>query len=560
MTTYPVLTPAVTIAMDEPGLQEGEYRATRIFSASIEADGQPAGRVCATLVQRPNRAFYSACDAESAELQEVGTLLFAPNGRPRYPALKEDPAARQGGFMYISELFVREDFLEHHALAFAMATHDRLGEASSFQALVPDLLQRILSRVLDRTEMGAAAIRALLLHESLHDRWSVVAYICEGRKRGTDWRHGESRHVSEDRDEACEEGRRMVADARKFIRAGFKEVRGDGRNLYLTKGMLVQPPLSHAEALAVPLALEKEISNLERRPLIPESAKDVQLREFLMDYGGSISTHNARVEMQANEDRLEDMVKTLHTHEKNVKQAKGVIQILLAENPSDAVGLKLQTDISSLEQMLSQHSEEISRLRETISRTGEALVRGAVDPLDKQVQQGADLNRSCVLHCCAANRWRELFQPLVARGADVNHRDPRGITPLMLAASAAMGNTSGPTGPKPNPDPQPFTALLALGADKEATNKKGLTALGCFYAAVRECNDFSAMCGLPARHVDETIKRMLMPINGPTPADLEALEAFAEGDEEDEEFVMEDDDEGGDWEEDEEVFEEDEEW
>ena len=322
--------------------------------------------------------------------------------------------------------------------------------------------------------------------------------------------------------------------------------------------------MPRARRASVPLALEKEISNRERRPSIPEGAKDVQLREFLMDYGGS--THNARVEMQANEDRLEDMVKTLHTHEKNVKQIKGVIQILLAENPSDAVGLKLQTDLSSLEQVLSQLPEEISRLRETISRTGEALVRGAVDPLDKQVQQGADLNRSCALHCCAANRWRELFQPLVARGADVNHRDPRGITPLMLAASAAMGNTSGPTGPKPNPDPQPFTALLALGADKEATNKKGLTALGCFYAGVRECNDFSAMCGLPAmqaRHVDETIKEMLMPINGPTPADLEALEAleaFAEGDEEDEEFVMEDDDEGADWEEDEEVFEEDEEW
>ena len=547
MTTYPVPTPAVTIAIDEPGLQEGGCMATRIFSASIEADGQPAGRVCATLVQRPNRAFYSACDAESAELQEVGTLLFAPSGRPRYPALKEDPAARQGGFMYISELFVREDFLEHHALAFAMATHDRLGKASSLQALNPDLLQRILSRVLDRTEMGAAAIRALLLHESLHDRWSVVAYICEGRKRGTDWRHGESRQFNKDRAEAFEEGRRMVADARKFIRAGFKEVdRGDGRHLYLTKGMLVQPPLSHAEALAVPLALEKEI---------PESAKDVQLRKFLMDYGGSY----ARVEMQAMEDRLEDVVKALHTHEKSLEPYKGVMQSLLAENPSHAVGLKLQADISSLEQVLSPIAEEISRLREMISPTRETFVRGAVDPLDKQVQEGADLNRSCVLHCCAANRWRELFQPLVARGADVNHRDPGGMTPLMVAASAAIGNTTGPTGPKPNPDPQPFTALLALGADKEATNKKGLTALGCFYAGVREWNDFSTTFGLPAKHFDETIKRLLMPINGPTPADLEALEAFAERDEEDEEFVMEDDDEGGDWEEDEELFEEDEE-
>jgi hypothetical protein len=70
---------------------------------------------------------------------------------------------------------------EEHAVAFAMATHQRLGSLSAFASLQPELVQRIVSRNLRRTELGAAAIRALLLHPRLEARWSVAGYICESR-------------------------------------------------------------------------------------------------------------------------------------------------------------------------------------------------------------------------------------------------------------------------------------------------------------------------------------------------------------------------------------------
>jgi phage terminase Nu1 subunit (DNA packaging protein) len=53
--------------------------------------------------------------------------------------------------------------------------------------------------------------------------------------------------------------KRMAADARKWIRAGFQEVaHGDGRFLFATKRMLKTPALTHAQALAVPLRLEQK--------------------------------------------------------------------------------------------------------------------------------------------------------------------------------------------------------------------------------------------------------------------------------------------------------------
>jgi len=262
----------------------GDDADTRVFSASIEADGQPAGRVCATLVNRTRPGFFARCDAESDELQAVGTLLFANNGKPRYPPLARDPTVRCGGLLYISDLTVEEDFAfsKKHALAFAMVSHPRLS-SSPFRGLQPELVQRVMDRLIRRTEVGAAAIRALLEHETLRNRWSVAAYICEGRKMGKnrvrvrDYRE-KLMHMLSLPGQTAEEAefgarmlqrivaksrQRMAADARKFIRAGFMQAdRGHGRRgllfLYMTKGRLEEPPLTHSEALAVPLLLDLE--------------------------------------------------------------------------------------------------------------------------------------------------------------------------------------------------------------------------------------------------------------------------------------------------------------
>ena len=89
----------------------------------------------------------------------------------------------------------------------------------------------------------------------------------------------------------------------------------------------------------------------------------------------------------------------------------------------------------------------------------------------------------------------------------------------MIAAEAALGKTSMHN---PTPSPQAIAMLIALGADKNLTERSGLTALGCFYRSVRSSNDFkAALTGGPETKVDPTLKAMLMPDNGPSAADKE---------------------------------------
>lgn len=65
---------------DDPVGDQGDYECTRNFSARIEADGRSVGTLQATLIDRPG-PFHAACDAESAELQEFGCVLFGSNGQ-----------------------------------------------------------------------------------------------------------------------------------------------------------------------------------------------------------------------------------------------------------------------------------------------------------------------------------------------------------------------------------------------------------------------------------------------------------------------------------------------
>ena len=94
---------------DDPLGRQGEYESTRCFSASIECDGKPAGELSAVIVQRPG-PFHSACDAESADLQAIGWLLFGATGQPRHPAIHGNATVRNGGFLYIDSYSVAAEF------------------------------------------------------------------------------------------------------------------------------------------------------------------------------------------------------------------------------------------------------------------------------------------------------------------------------------------------------------------------------------------------------------------------------------------------------------------
>jgi hypothetical protein len=207
----------------------GEMRSTRVFSASIQADGKSVGKIKAMLMSRPNMqgGFWRACDAESAGLEEIGSVLFDRNGQPIYPPLQRVnaeglPAAGYGGFLYI----------EHFEICSAS---DDLSEDR-------------------RNELGTAAIRSLLKSPELDFCWSVAGYICEGNPfPGKRWHREDSRQ----RPSSVVIRQRMANDARQFLCAGFREVDEDGVRgmFYITEDMLQAPPLSHAAALTMPLLL-----------------------------------------------------------------------------------------------------------------------------------------------------------------------------------------------------------------------------------------------------------------------------------------------------------------
>eukprot|EP00966_Prymnesium_polylepis_P154997 3579427-Prymnesium_polylepis.3 len=237
----------------------------------------------------------------------------------------------------------------------------------------------------------------------------------------------------------------MAKDARQFVRAGFKEIDyKDGGMLYMTKGMMATPPLTHEAALAQKLKVDSAAAGDD----VPSpSGKDTELLEFVASPRWT------------------------------------PLSITSASMPP---------------------AEKLA-----------SMLAG----IDALIAQGARPTEAHALHCAAANDIHQLFQPLIARGAQVNGRDVSGCTPLMIAAEVALGKT---TMSNPTPSAQAVATLIALGADKNLTDKRGRTALGCHYYSVRNSNDFkAALIGGPKSKVDPTLQAMLMPSNGPTAADKE---------------------------------------
>ena len=242
---------------------KGEY-GTRRFSAKIKVNGKPAGTLSGRVLDRPSRSFHAACDADSQELQEMGCVLFGSDGRPRYSAIKSDVSARLGGFLYISSLSIATEYRENGA-----------------------------------TDVGAAAVGALLRHPDVQERWTVAAYIADSsewmtpeaeedqhemRRAQMAQMMGEQVESAVDRAKhaqgVCE---RMAKDVRQFVRAGFREIDyQDGGWLYMTKGMLAAPLLTHEAALAHPLKLAAGATGAVEPDDVPgPGTKDGQMLQLI---------------------------------------------------------------------------------------------------------------------------------------------------------------------------------------------------------------------------------------------------------------------------------------
>ena len=87
-----------------------------------------------------------------------------------------------------------------------------------------------------------------------------------------------------------------------------------------------------------------------------------------------------------------------------------------------------------------------------------------------------------------------------------------------MAAEHAVGST---TKLKPVPDNTLCSALLAAGASKEAVCLRGLSAAGAVLRAERNGRDFSETFGIPYTANLSSLKKLLLPAGGFTPADLQ---------------------------------------
>lgn len=94
---------------------EGDYECVRKCNARVLLDDRKIGNIEFTLICRDNfglggnsLTFWDACDADSAELEQIATKFFEPDGTLKKALSKrlDDPhgMAHCGAFMYINEI------------------------------------------------------------------------------------------------------------------------------------------------------------------------------------------------------------------------------------------------------------------------------------------------------------------------------------------------------------------------------------------------------------------------------------------------------------------------
>uniref|UniRef100_A0A0G4HFK6 Uncharacterized protein n=1 Tax=Chromera velia CCMP2878 TaxID=1169474 RepID=A0A0G4HFK6_9ALVE len=207
--------------------RECEWECVRTFDATIFVGDEEAGSITAYLVDRDvvNDNFYEVCENEMGDTC-IATALFTKRGKRRLPALKSDPSAKGGGFLYIDSFEV---------------CHSSVPTGS--------------------TDVGSAALHALLGHQSLREGWTVAAFcprqFLEDPVQQPAAGGAESDEASES--EKAEKEARLYqqasAEVREFLRAGFETIPDCDSicSVFVSAGMWTaarERGVTHQEALA----------------------------------------------------------------------------------------------------------------------------------------------------------------------------------------------------------------------------------------------------------------------------------------------------------------------
>ena len=505
---------------------EASYSCTRRFMGRVLADGRQAGSFECILIDREqaHSLFFSACDAESQELIDIGNVLFDQNGSARYQPLKADADSAGGGFLYIS--------------VFQLDSKHRADGAS--------------------THVASNAITHLLQSPQLRRRWQVAAYIGDERDAHSmmQSRSCEAPSHEEQYQRNCRSNRRLTADCRPFVRVHFNEIQHLGTQgwLYTTKTLQQGQPLTHQQAMLVPL------KSAEAPVPVPAELQgpDKELREwtsqicstfaFTDEYVQSKVLREVQVRTAAMTEQRDQIERDIASFTAELSMRPGNLESRAGELETQLLAVTDQTQLSEVQEQLNGVRQASARLcveyQERVAAVGArqeafgadsaklqeefgganahakfeeakaARKVGLYQQLDVLIDAGANIDRSHSLHCATAFKRIDLMCALLDRGATVNARDVNSMTPLMIAAGTLGDKAPGV------PDTRCLDELLGKGADRKLTEPHGRTALGMYRCQVKSTDDFrSALTDELRQGPNSVVEAMLRPFGGPTLAD-----------------------------------------
>lgn len=494
----------------------------------LKVDGMRRGSIHLVLVPRVgSRGFHAATDA--AELQEVGWTLCDERGRPKVRSIKNadtNDTARKGGFLHVVSVRVAQP-----------------------------------CRPSDNTDVASEALRLAITHPILEDKWTLATGIAdagvyytekdtkckrllnEAHIRRLGGQDSDDEHLAEQEEEKemqknmskrCEEC--MNLDSRAFVRVGYKQIPEVIGYESTVNWFFALPPMLEAPILSSAEAFKVDLFELPTFPDKPQGA-DKKLLNLV-----TLACNDRRALLDA---RVERMCMLEAEHGKTVRLLEEVIttERELEGQASTMDNATVQTAREKINDMRTRLTERIASLATSIAKRREEAAKEdeKLKGVDKEFKetvetmirvQGVSIRKAFVLHCASRHRLPVFFDilyelvPSNEKPVAINDIDFAGFTLLFTAAQSMPDQVS-----EANEQYEFVERLLELGADKNQTDFKGMSALGMYRSIARSRDElvdmFSSRSGVnqnedswKSKH--EKMEELLMPVQGETEADRDA--------------------------------------
>ena len=474
----------ITLALSHEVDDRGEYNAFYSITARIHVNGDDAGHINAVIIDRSRiqpGMFLSAMDGHSSELQEISVSFFEPKlGRTKIRKLREDDQDANP-IMYIEEMHVSDMY-----------------------------------KINGNSDVGSYALYKFIRHPYIIG-WNpcIYLYILDASEamdaQLRDQVRNDDDMESTERRQLSKRYKRL--DANQFLRNGFYQ----DETIASIAPHCVVAAKSHLEGL---LKSQEEVMRVQFHvptPMPdPPTGLDKDILELTKTKCQELSMRGATSFSQVDIDGLMQELTNL--------------EHLMQQVGNLASGNELRERLEQMRRLLNQANNgplaSVTRFREQVQRL---------------IDQGGNLSRSNALHAACAYDDSNIVRCILSMDhSTLESRDVSDVTPLMVAAEAMAGKSTINGFPDNH---AVIDILLSSGANKDATNRDGLTAYGMFVKLHSSYNDsIYAMMGRHIPNPDATpgyrvLKQKLLPTDGPNRADLTG------GDSEDVGLIHYDDDE-----------------